>query len=250
MPTAVSAEAAARAKASPAIIPEMVRIRAGSFLMGCQKGEKDCKSNESPPHRVQVPAFELGKYEVTFAEWDACVADGGCTHKPDDKGWGRARRPVINVSWDDAQQYVAWLSRKTGEVWRLPTEAEWEYAARAGTETVFSWGDQVGKNRANCNGCGSQWDGKQTAPVGSFAANPWGLFDMHGNVWEWVQDCFAPYEAGKADVRAVTSGGCTYLVLRGGSWDLNPRFLRSTYRSSISPLLTPYCYGFRLARTL
>ena len=245
------AEAVARAKANPAIIPEMVRIRAGSFLEGCQKGEKECESNEKPPHRVQVPAFELGKYEVTFAEWDACVADGGCTHRPGDEGWGRANRPVINVSWDDTQQYVAWLSRKTGQVWRLPSEAEWEYAARAGTETSYSWRDQVGKNRANCWGCGSQWDGKQTAPVGSFAANPWGLFDMHGNVWEWVHDCYTLYEAGKADARAVTGGKCTYRVLRGGSWySFLPWIARAGLRDNSTPESRNNYFGFRLARTL
>ncbi|WP_295392796.1 formylglycine-generating enzyme family protein [uncultured Thiodictyon sp.] len=119
----------------------MVYIPVGSFLMGCQPAEKDCFPDEKPAHQVQIPAFEIGKYEVTFDEWDTCVADGGCTQKPGDAGRGRGRRPVINVSWDDAQQYVTWLSRKTGKPYRLPSEAEWEYAARAGTQTAWSFGD-------------------------------------------------------------------------------------------------------------
>ena len=126
---------------------------------------------------------------MTFAEWDACVSASGCKHKPDDRSWGRGSRPVMNVSWDDiTKDYLPWLSRKTDKSYRLLTEAEWEYAARAGSRGKYTWGDEIGKNRANCDGCGSHWD-KQTAPVGSFQANAFGLHDMHGNVWEWVADC-------------------------------------------------------------
>ena len=125
----------------------------------------------SPVHDVKIDSpFALGRHEVTFAEWDACVAAGGCSHTPEDEGWGRDDRPVINVSWEDAQQYVAWLSGVTGATYRLPSEAEWEYAARAGTTTRYFWGDEIGENRANCDGCGSEWDNRQTAPVGSFPA--------------------------------------------------------------------------------
>lgn len=127
---------------------------------------------------------------MTFAEWDACFSVGGCLHWPIDYGWGRNRRPVIHVSWNDAKAYVAWLSKMTGREYRLLTEAEWEYAARAGTTTAYYWGDEIGKNNTNCNGCGSQWGGRKTAPVGSFAPNAFGLYDMFGNVWEWVEDCF------------------------------------------------------------
>lgn len=129
-----------------------------------------------------------GKYEITFEEWDACVASDGCSHKPDDKGWGRTGRPVVDVSWQDAQQYADWLSNLTGKSYRLPSEAEWEYSARAGTNTNYFWGGKPGKNLANCSGCDSQWDNVGTAPVGSFASNDFGLFDVHGNVAEWVMD--------------------------------------------------------------
>ena len=132
----------------------------------------DAGSDEKPVHDVTIAApFAVGKYEVTFAEWDACVAAGGCTHRPDDEGWGLGTRPAINVSWDDAQEYVRWLSRETGKSYRLLSEAEWEYVARAGSATKYPWGDDVGTNKANCDGCGSQWDNKRTAPVGSFKPN-------------------------------------------------------------------------------
>ena len=134
--------------------------------------------------------FAVSKFEVTFDEWDTCARYGGCRTDVSDFGFGRGQRPVIKVTWDDAQQYVAWLSKMTGEPYRLLTEAEYEYATRAGTTTAYPWGDDIGTNKANCNGCGSQWDNKQTAPVGSFAPNGFGLFDMVGNVWEWVEDCY------------------------------------------------------------
>lgn len=157
--------------------PEMVLIPPGSFIVG-MAGSQQEKTVSQP--------FAAGKYEVTFAEWDACVADGGCDgHRPDDQGWGRGRQPVINVNWDDARQYVRWLSQKTGNNYRLLTETEWEYAARAGTTTAYPWGDEIGSGNANCNGCGSQWDNRQPAPVGSFRANAFGLYDMNGNVCEW-----------------------------------------------------------------
>ena len=135
----------------------------------------------------------MSKYELTFADWDACVAGGGCNgYKPVDQGWGRGQQPVINVNWDDAQHYVAWLSQVTGKTYRLLTEAEYEYATRAGTTTTYPWGDDIklnGQAMANCDGCGSKWDDKQTAPVGSFAPNKFGLYDMVGNVFEWTEDC-------------------------------------------------------------
>ena len=233
--------------------PEMVVVQAGSFLMGSPSHEAGRGNDEGPRHRVTIARpFAVGKYEVTFAEWDACVADGGCGgHRPGDEGWGRGRRPVINVSWDDAKAYVRWLNRKTGKQYRLPSEAEWEYAARAGTTTRYNWGDDIGRNRANCNGCGSRWDRKQTGPVGSFRANVFGLHDVHGNVREWVEDCWkGSYEGAPSDGSARTGGDCGSRVLRGGSWIRLPRFLRSASRLRYRAGNRNNISGFRVARTL
>lgn len=144
-----------------------------------------------PRHVVKIDyVLAVGRFEVTFAEWDACVAAGGCRRRPDDSGWGRGRQPVINVSWADAQEYAIWLVRRTGKPYRLLTEAEWEYAARAGSAVHYWWGNDAGHGEANCYDCGSRWDGRQAAPVGRFSPNPFGLYDMHGNVLEWVEDCY------------------------------------------------------------
>ena len=210
--------------------PEMVVVPPGRFRMGDLSGGG--ASNEKPVHDVTIASqFAVGKYEVTFAEWDACMAAGGCTHRPDDVfGWGRGSRPVINVSWDDTQAYVRWLSRETGKPYRLLSEAEWEYVARAGSTTKYHWGNDVGTNKANCDGCGSRWDAKSTAPVGSFAANAFGLFDTAGNVWEWVVDCWHDNYQGAPNYGSAWAGGdCDYHVLRGGSWFSNPRDIRSAY---------------------
>ena len=228
--------------------PEMVVVPAGSFMMG-----SNAYSSEKPIHRVRIAKpFAVGKYEVTFAEWDACASDGGCGgRRPADNGWGRDRRPVINVSWRDAKAYVRWLSRKTGKRYRLLSESEWEYATRAGTTTRYSWGDEVGHNRANCDGCGSRWDDKQTAPVGSFPANGFGLHDMHGNVWEWMEDCWnKSYAGAPADGSARTGGDCGERVLRGGSWIGTPGNLRSAFRFWSSTGIRFNFIGFRVARTL
>ena len=217
----------------------MVAVRAGSFMMGSTEAERQWAMGqgaarkwvdvEKPQHRVQITKpFAVGKYEVTFDEWDACVKSGGCNgYKPSDEGWGRGRRPVINVSWDDAQAYVAWLSKKTGQPYRLLSEAEWEYAARAGTTTRYSWGDDITPEKANYHGSNV---GK-TTEVGSYPANPWGLHDMNGNVGEWVEDCWnESYEGAPSDGSAWTSGDCSRRVLRGGSWGDGPVNLRSAYR--------------------
>ena len=154
----------------------MMVIPAGPFRMGCLSNDNSCDEDEEPVREVEIESFAVSKHEVTFAQWDACVSDGGCGgYRPDDESWGRRRRPVINVSWNDAKEYVAWLSGETGEDYRLPSEAEWEYAARAGSSTQYSWGNEIGSNRANCimdDDCGDQW--ASTAPVGSFAPNAWG----------------------------------------------------------------------------
>ena len=230
--------------------PEMVVVPAGSFMMGSPE-----EADEMPIHRVTIAEpFAVGKYEVTFAEWEACVAGGGCQgYRPDDEGWGRGNRPVTNVSWNDVQTYAMWLNEKTGKAYRLLSEAEWEYVARAGSGTrKYSWGNEVGRNRANCNGCGSRWDNKQTAPVGSFAANGFGLHDVHGNVWEWVQDCVnGTYVGAPADGSAWEQGDCTFRVVRGGSWDGFPRILRSAFRYGyISGRRASSGVGCRVARRL
>ena len=235
--------------------PTMVVIPAGSFRMGCLNDDGDCRSFEFPVHDVDVPPFALSKYEVTFAEWDACVAAGGCGgYRPDDEGWGRGVRPVINVNWDDAKRYVAWLSSQTGEGYRLPSESEWEYAARAGTTTKYHWGNGIGVNQANCLFCGDSFP--YTAPVGSFAANAWGLHDMHGNVWEWMEDCGGrggprDYVGAPSDGSAWTSGGdCTKRQLRSGSWNFLPKRMRSALRGGFTTGLRDNDVGFRVGRTL
>ncbi|MCY4213542.1 MAG: formylglycine-generating enzyme family protein [Gammaproteobacteria bacterium] len=233
--------------------PQMVVLPSGSFRMGCLSNNWDCFPDEFPAHGVTIAQpFAMGAHEVTFAQWEACVAGGGCGgHQPDDRGWGRGDRPVIDVSWEDARAYASWLSSRTGHGYRLPSESEWEYAARSGMVTKHWWGDEIGVNRANCAGCGSQWDGQSTAPVGSFAASPWGLHDMHGNLWEWVEDCHKPdYEGAPADGSALTSGDCAGRVLRGGSWDTGPRNLHSSFRGRYVPASRSAFIGFRVARTL
>ena len=231
------------------VLPEMVVIPEGRFRMGCVSG-KNCGDDEKPVHEVRVASFELSKYEVTFEEYDRfTVVTGRKSRK--DEGWGRGRRPVINVSWEDAVAYAEWLSAQTGERYRLPSEAEWEYAARAGSARKYSWGNEIGHNRANCNACGSQWDGEKTAPVGSFGPNAFGLHDMHGNLWEWVQDCWnGSYQGAPTDGSAWTSGDCERRVLRGGSWDDPPVILRAAYRYRLTTGKRYIHLGFRVARTL
>ncbi len=198
MPLTAAKERALKAKdtfAECRECPEMVVVPAGSFLMGSPKSEDGNDGTEGPQHEVKIPrSFAIGKFEVTFAEWDACVAAGGCKYRPGDQGWGRGKRPVINVSWNHVtKEYLPWLSRKTGKTYRLPTEAEWEYAARAGTTTPFSTGETITPSQANFDGnhtYGGSARGisrEKTIVVGSFQANAFGLYDVHGNVWEWVQ---------------------------------------------------------------
>ena len=229
---------------------ELVYIPGGTFRMGDLSGVGD--SGELPVHSVTVSPFRMGKHEVTFSQWDACVADGGCSYSPGDAGWGRGNRPVIRVSWDDIQAFIVWLNARAGGGYRLPTESEWEYATRAGSESLYSWGDEIGVNRANCDGCGGQWDARdRTAPVGSFPANAWGLHDVHGNVWEWVEDCLnSNYEGAPINGSAWMSGDCSRRVIRSGSWNTLPWDLRSSRRftSGISRSDRFNGLGFRLAR--
>ena len=232
--------------------PEMVVMRAGSFTMGSPPSEIGRDDDEGPQRKVSLSrAFAVGKFEVTFGEWDACMAEGGCAHKPNDNGWGRGRQPVIAVSWQDAQAYVTWLSKKTGKPYRLLTEAEWEYAARAETSTRYPWGDAPGSNLANFEDSGGRWSFKQTGPVGSFAANGFGLHDMIGNVWEWTQDCYNKnYKGAPVDGRAWESGNCGVRVVRGGSWFSSADFARVANRIWGEPADRDSFLGFRLARTL
>jgi formylglycine-generating enzyme required for sulfatase activity len=199
--------------------PEMVLVPAGEFTMGSPPGEPGRSDDEGPQRRVTIAEpFWVGKYEVTFAEWDACVAHDGCSYQPKDQ-WGRGNQPVMRVSWDHAQEYVGWLRQHTGKPYRLLAEAEWEYVDRAGQKTVFWWGSDVGQGKANCDACGSQWDNKSTAPVGSFDANTFGLHDTAGNVWEWVEDRWhESYDGRPRDGSAWLEGNDPKRALRGGSW--------------------------------
>jgi formylglycine-generating enzyme required for sulfatase activity len=234
--------------------PQLVVISSGSFMMGSTESDIDARDGERPHHRVTIAKpFAMSRFEVTFAEWNACVDSGGCEHRPSDKGWGQANRPVINVSWDDiTKQYLPWLSELTGQTYRLLTEAEWEFAARGGKTTRYSWGDDVGQDNANCYGCGSQWDHKQTAPVGSFKPNDFGLYDMLGNVWEWVHDCYVEkaYSTAPVDGSAISEKNNCSRVLRGGSWDTYPRNVRAANRSWGVPVYRGLDIGFRVARVL
>lgn len=237
--------------------PEMVVLPSGSFTMGSPESEVGRDDWEGPQRTVQIGyRLAVGRYEVTFAEWDACVADGGCNnYRPDDLGWGRDTRPVINVSWDDAQTYVEWLNRKTGltgrDRYRLLTDAEWEYAARAGTTTAYSFGDDASQLDAHA------WfeanSDNRTHPVGRQQPNAFGLYDMHGNVAEWVEDCFygnLGYADAPTDGSARTFPDCDGRVLRGNSWYASPQNLRSAHLYRLGHRDRSNQLGFRVARTL
>jgi formylglycine-generating enzyme required for sulfatase activity len=237
--------------------PVMIVLPAGKFIMGSPENEPDRHASEGPAHEVAVAKpFAVSKFEVTFDNWDACVAAAACPRVPD--SWGRGDMPVINVSWNDAKQYVAWLSQVTGEEYRLLTESEWEYAARAGAKTAFSWGDDPAAGSANCGECGSQWDGRQAAPVGSFKPNALGLHDMHGNVWEWIEDSWhETYDGAPTDGSAWVSGGPggrggdpSYRVVRGGSWRNETQHVRAAFRVQRNINVRFDTLGLRVARTI
>lgn len=233
--------------------PQMVVIPAGSFMMGSPAAEENHQASEEPLHKVTIAKpFAVAKFQLTFDEWDTCVAYGDCPRGVGDGGFGRGQRPVIFVTWDDAQRYAAWLSKMTGKPYRLLTEAEYEYAARAGGQTAYPWGDDIGKNNANCKGCGSNWDDSQTAPVGSFKPNAFGLYDMIGNAFEWVEDCVhGNYDGAPTDGSAWIEGGnCTYHIDRGGSWNFPPDSVRSAFRDSSTTGQRIDNLGFRVGRTL
>jgi formylglycine-generating enzyme required for sulfatase activity len=235
--------------------PEMIVVPAGSFVMGSPPGEKGGET-ERPQHTVAIAKpFAVSTSELTFDEWNTCATYGDCPQGIAPSGFSNGQQPVINVTYDDAQTYVKWLSRITGRTYRLLSEAEYEYAARAGIQKAYPWGDDItvnGKPMANCMGCGSQWDDKQTAPVGSFTPNQFGLKDMVGNVWEWTEDCWngSYSELPPADGSPWTSGNCSYRVVRGGSWGDRPPLIRLASRGRY-PIVTRNVFlGVRVARTL
>lgn len=234
--------------------PEMLLIPAGEFLMGSPQNELGRLDWEGPQHRVRLNyEFELGKYQITFAEWDAAIAGGAKLRRPDDKGWGRDHRPVIDVSWEDAHTYIAWLNNQTSGGYRLPSEAEWEYSCRAGTASSWSYGDddsELGKHAWFGGDAGNS--DRKTHSVGVKRPNPFGLFDMHGNVWEWCKDSWHDnYVGAPNDGSAWTTGGDTSLrSLRGGSSSNGPLGLRSAGRARHRPNHRSKHVGFRIARTL
>ncbi len=236
--------------------PEMIVVPAGSFTMGSPDSEQGRASDEGPQHTVTIAApFAVGKYAVTFDEWDACTADGGCNgYRPYDKGWGRGRRPVINVSWDDANAYTTWLSHKTGKTYRLPTEAEREYFTRAGTRTPYWQGSTISPNNANYaeDFADNKIENRRfTVPVDKFAANAWGLYQVHGNVFEWTEDCYHDsYVGAPTDGSAWTTAPCGSRVARGGSWISVPDRLRSGFRDRNSNYSKFDVLGFRVVRTI
>jgi len=235
--------------------PQMLVIPAGEFTMGSPPSEQGAETQ----HRVTIAApFAVGKFEITFDEWGACVKDGGCDgYWPDDQHWGRGKRPVIDVSWEKAKAYVSWLSAKTGKTYRLLSEAEWEYAARAGTTTTYYTGDSLSPRAANYDGSEegsgpSDVNRKKTMPVGSFPPNTFGLHDMHGNVIEWVEDCWHDdyTAAAPTDGSAWLEGNCDGRVMRGGSWEDSQTELRSGARLGEFKDQSSYADGFRVARNL
>lgn len=247
--------------------PEMLAVETGSYVMG----EPDrirfqlfrlIGLDLGPKRAVTISRpYALGRTEVTFDQWAACVADGGCGgHVPADEGWGRGDRPVLHVSWNDAQSYVQWLSHKTGHHYRLPTEAEWEYAARAGTRLrPYPWGRFASHDMASygadecppCTGVVSGkdiWDG--TAPVASFPPNGWGFHDMNGNVYEWTEDCLADLPAGRFGQEAQVSDACENHTMRGGAWYSKPSLITNFYRAYNPPDWADRVIGFRVARDM
>ncbi|WP_407156435.1 SUMF1/EgtB/PvdO family nonheme iron enzyme [Bradyrhizobium sp. STM 3557] len=224
--------------------PELVSIPAGRFMMGSTDSPI-----EGPPHEVSIrKPFYIGRFEVTYDEWDACVADKGCTYRPDDRGLGRGRRPATNLDWNDAKSYIAWLSHKSGKTYRLPTESEWEYVARASTTSAYWWGRAFEKDRANCLGCTSV-PHNSTIEVGSFKPNGFGVYDMAGNAAEWVEDCWTEgYRGAPNDGAALIKPACAERVLRGGAYNNDPKYVRSAARFKYDYDVRYSSNGFRVAR--
>ncbi len=238
--------------------PVMVVMPRQSFWMGSPDTEMGRSANEGPLRRVDISyPLAIAKTEITFAEWDACVADGGCGgRRPADEGRGRGNLPVINVDWDDAQAYAKWMSAKTGKKYRMLSEAEWEFGARAGAATTYAWGDKASHSYANygtdecCGGFVSgtdQWE--ISSPAGSFPANAFGLQDLSGNLWEWVEDCWDENPAtGPVDGSARITPDCQLRIMKGGSWASMPVRIRPAFRDAYTPNDHGEFIGFRIAR--
>lgn len=235
--------------------PEMTVVPAGSFQMGAADGEAGRQASELPRHEVRIDrSFAVSKHEITFDEWELCALEGGCNgYLPEDGGWGRGTRPAIFISWDDAKAYVDYLRQKTGQAYRLMSEAEWEYAARAGTTTPYSTGQTITTAQADFDDSASVNRGEylgKTVDVGSYPPNPYGLFDMHGNVWEWVEDCWNDSHAGAPTDGSARGGDCSRRVLKGGAWYFEPEYLRAASRVSYPSGSRLNVAGFRVARSV
>ncbi|WP_199930373.1 formylglycine-generating enzyme family protein [Sedimenticola thiotaurini] len=228
--------------------PQMRVLRGGRYTQGDLQGDGD--GDERPTRLVSLQPFAIGVYEVTFEEYDRFCRDTG-HRRPDDQGWGRGDRPVVNVTWVDANRFADWLSRRTGQRYRLPTDAEWEYAARGGTSSRYWWGDDVVPGQANCADCGSLWDGEKSAPVGRFLPNPFGLHDTAGNVFEWVQECWRDdFSIPPGQDAGVGDGKCGKRVIRGGAWSFPHQEVRPANRWRDFPTRRSDDTGFRLVREL
>ncbi len=225
------------------ISPAMVYIKPGSFMMGSAVEN----NNEKPVHKVTIKkGFYIGKYEVTFREFDKFCEDTG-RKKPSDNGWGRGKRPVINVSWNDAEAYTKWLSQKTGKKYRLPTEAQWEYVARAGTTTKWSFGND--KRKLGDYAWYKDNSNYKTHQVGKKKPNPWGVYDTYGNVWEWCEDRYLyGYKNTPRDGSANRKGEQIDRVLRGGSWFNDPNYMYSAFRYGYVPKGAGSVFGFRVVQ--
>lgn len=250
--------------------PEMVKIPSGHLhTLACPENIKICEYDEREELFLHIDTFDISKTEVTFAQYDACVNDGGCQapksswayknrpnnppcketdevcQYPFDENWGRGEQPVIHVSWQDAQRYVEWLSKKTGHQYRLPKEIEWEYAAIANTDSYYYWGDDIEDNHSNCDGCGSQWDNQKTAPALSFEANPFGLHNMLGNVSEWVEDCLpGRIIPGKN----INDRNCVSYIHKGGAWSFPADVIGADVVFEERPTFRGAHIGFRVAK--
>ncbi len=255
LPAVAQAPATAKTPAATApkvfkdcdVCPEMVVLPKGAFIMG-----SNLLPAEQPKHPVFIKKpFAMSRFEITFDNWEACLRELACTHNPHDHNWGRGRQPIVNIDFHMAEQYADWLSKKTGQTYRLPSEAEWEYGARAGSTTAYWFGDDPSAKKLNCRNCVGAWPNHRNAPVGSYEANPFGLYDMHGNAYEWVADCWVPdYKGAPRDGSVRTDGDCDIRVIRGGSWYYYSRQSRSSSRAKNAAAVKSYWLSFRVVREI
>lgn len=255
-PLAPQSDVTTPAKPTPALITEIVDCKNCPAIIALPAGEFNMGSNSTDPterpafHVTLSQPFAIGKYEVTVGQWNACIDAGACARVASDTARA-ADGPARDISWDDAQVYLAWLSAATGKPYRLPTEAEWEYAARGGTSTRYWWGQQMATGKSNCKECGEPWQADAPAGVGSFASNPFGLYDMNGSVWEWVSDCWhGSYQRAPSDGRSWEEPDCRVRVLRGGSWREGASYMPSSTRFKYDASVRQSQNGFRVARSM